>query len=83
MKNRVVEIKESEPRPLRLKPEGLLHFGEGDELSLCEDVGFSERDKPLDLEWTPSLRDKLMKEAHSLEYSLTHFPTAKCVVELK
>ena len=41
-------------------------------------MGFSERDKPLDsdddLEWTPSLRDTLMKEAHSLEHSLTHFP---------
>ena len=53
-------------------------FWEGHELSLCEDVGFNERDKPLDsdddLEWTLSLRDKLIKEAHSLEHSPTHFP---------
>ena len=78
----VIEIKKSEPKPLRLKPEVLPHFGEGDELSFCEDVGFSERDKLLDsdddLEWTPSLRNKLIKEAHSLEHFLTHVPKNRC-----
>ena len=57
----VVEIKKSEPTPLRLKPEVLPHFEEGDELSpcACEDP----LDSDDDLEWTPSLRDKLIKEA--------------------
>ena len=57
----VVEIKKSEPKPLRLKPEVLPHFGEGDELSLCECEDTLDSDD--DLEWTPSLQDKLIKGA--------------------
>ena len=77
-----VEAVTPKVEPLRLKPDGSLpRFGDDDELRACAEPEMGEMDQPLDEEdaethpkWTPSLRERLVKESKSLAHLLTHYP---------